>query len=469
MASLRFCCVVWLLLVGGTAAAQMPLPPPYAPRMPRVLLGSEFLLLNHKGTVPDACSRQPGELLLDVAALKQQRIAVVANHTSRVFGGTHLVDSLRALGFAIQKVFAPEHGFRGELAAGDTVRDGTDTRTGLPIVSLFGSRLKPKPEDLRNVDVVLFDIQDVGCRFYTYLTTLALVMEACAEQGKALWVLDRPNPNGWYADGPVLDTTLRSFVGLHPIPIVHGLTLGEYAHLLNGEGWLAGRAVCKLGIVPAPGYRHSLLWEQTGRPWLPPSPNLRTPAAARYYPILCWYEGTRVSVGRGSATPFEVVGLPGLHRRVQAENDFGAIRVEAPSAAPLLEPSGITPTELGPMRILPTSFNVTHALATPPFYGGSLLPGYRLRGLEADGTRLFRSGLVLLQSLLRVHRLQPVDSAAQPGGLSFFNPYFERLAGTPALRTQIEQGESPERIYLSWLPALQAYRHTRARYLLYAD
>ena len=236
--------------------------------------------------------------------LDDKRVAVVGNQTS-IVGSTHLVDTLLACGIKVTKIFCPEHGFRGTAAAGAHIDNSTDPKTGLPIISLYGKNKKPTPEQLKGVDCVVFDLQDVGCRFYTYISTLHYVMEACAEAGIPLVVLDRPNPNGHYVDGPVLDTAkYRSFVGMHPVPIVYGMTIGEYAQMINGEGWLAHHARCDLTVVPMKGYRRDSVGYDLP---VAPSPNLRTAHAVALYPSLCLFEGTHCGVGRGTDWPFEWV------------------------------------------------------------------------------------------------------------------------------------------------------------------
>lgn len=231
-------------------------------------------------------------------------VAVVANQTS-VVGDIHLVDALLSRGANVVKIFCPEHGFRGTAAAGAHVDNSTDPKTGLPIISLYGKNKKPTKEQLKDVDCVVFDLQDVGCRFYTYISTLHYVMEACAENDIPLIVLDRPNPNGHYVDGPVLDTAhYRSFVGMHPVPIVYGMTIGEYAEMINGEGWLAGGIKCNLAVVPLQGYKRDSVGYELP---VPPSPNLRNAHAIALYPSLCLFEGTNCGVGRGTDWPFEIV------------------------------------------------------------------------------------------------------------------------------------------------------------------
>ena len=245
-----------------------------------------------------------GAEVLMMQQLPSGRVAVVGNQTS-IVGDVHLVDTLLAKGVNITKIFCPEHGFRGTAAAGAKVENSTDTRTGLPIISLYGNNKKPTAGQMKDVDIVIFDLQDVGCRFYTYLSTLHYVMEACAESGIPLIVLDRPNPNGHYIDGPVLDTaTCRSFVGMHPVPVVYGMTIGEYAQMINGEHWLTDGAVCDLTVVPMLGYRRDSVGYTLP---VPPSPNLRNAHAIALYPSLCLFEGTRCGVGRGTDWPFEWV------------------------------------------------------------------------------------------------------------------------------------------------------------------
>ena len=236
-------------------------------------------------------------------AIGGKRFAVVGNQTS-VVGNVHLVDTLLGCGVEVIKIFCPEHGFRGTAAAGAKVDNSIDPKTGRPIISLYGKNKKPTPEQMKDLDAVVFDLQDVGCRFYTYLSTLHYVMEACAENGVQCIVLDRPNPNGHYIDGPVLDTAhYRSFVGMHPVPIVYGMTIGEYALMINGEHWLAGGKECDLTVVPMVNYRRDSVYELP----VPPSPNLRNAHAIALYPNLCLFEGTNCGVGRGTPSPFEIV------------------------------------------------------------------------------------------------------------------------------------------------------------------
>ena len=282
---------LYFLVLASCHAQTTPAPPP------RLQVGANEMLMcmrrhldltvcNYAGIVSDGNS-----------------IAVVANQTSMV-GNTHLVDTLLAREANVVKIFCPEHGFRGTAEAGAQVDNSTDPKTGLPIISLYGKNKKPTQEQLSDVAVVIFDLQDVGCRFYTYLSTLHYVMEACAERGIPLIVLDRPNPNGHYIDGPVLDTAnYRSFVGMHPVPIIYGMTIGEYAQMINGEGWLSNGMKCDLHVAPMRGYCRDSVYTLS----VPPSPNLRNTHAIALYPSLCLFEGTTCGVGRGTPTPFEIV------------------------------------------------------------------------------------------------------------------------------------------------------------------
>lgn len=351
--------------------------------------------------------------------LAGQRVAVVTNHTGRI-GGAHLVDSLLAQGVRVVKAFAPEHGFRGDADAGEHVKDQRDARTGLQVVSLYGKGSKPTAQQLADVDVLLFDIQDVGARFYTYISTLHYVMEAAREQQRKVIVLDRPNPNGFYVDGPVLDTAYRSFVGMHPVPIVHGMTVGEYARMINGEGWLKGGVRCDLTVIPCEGYDHG----QFVKLALPPSPNLPNMPAVYLYPSLCLFEGTVVSVGRGTEKPFQCVGYPG--------NPVGAY--------------GFTP------RPMPG--------AKDPPYKGRACNGIDLEAYGAFQSRMDRR--LNLQWLIGLYREAPAKAA-------YFNAFFDKLAGGKDLRERIIRGEDEQAIRASWQPGLQAFLRIRAKYLLYPD
>ncbi len=349
--------------------------------------------------------------------LEGKRVAVVTNQTGLI-GERHLVDSLLALQVHVVKVFAPEHGFRGEADAGEHVKDGRDARTGLPLVSLYGSNKKPKLEQLADVDVLLFDIQDVGVRFYTYIGTLHYVMEAAAENGKQVVVLDRPNPNGFYVDGPVLDMAHSSFVGMHPVPLVHGMTVGEFARMINGEGWLKGGKGCDLTVITCSGYAHDTLYPLPVRP----SPNLPNMAAVYLYPSLGLFEGTIVSVGRGTEKPFQCIGYPG-------------------------DPVGHYTFTPKPMPG-----------AKDPPHKGVLCKGLDLEEYGAIQSRLDHR--INLQWLIGMY-------AEAPDKMKFFTPFFDKLAGGPSLREQVIAGMSEELIRASWSEGLHHFALVRAKYLLY--
>ena len=370
--------------------------------------------------------------------LANRKVGVVANQTSRV-GRTHLIDTLLAREVQVIRAFAPEHGFRGQADAGARVADMTDPQTGLPVVSLYGDNKKPQPGTLQDLDLMIFDIQDVGARFYTYLSTLANVMEACAEQGIPVLVLDRPNPNGWYVDGPVLQPGNESFIGMHQIPIVHGMTLGEYAQMVNGEGWLKNGVQAELTVLACEGYRHAMRWADTGLDWVPPSPNLATPYAAYLYPALCWFEPTPMSVGRGTDSAFTLLGAPWFEA-TGGEGDTWA--------AHGLQADRITFTP----RSLPGK-------ATSPKYRDKACQGLLFTN-QVDGKALFLVGLTLLREAYGQYE-------AYSGGEPFFYKGFNRWPGNAELRQQIADGEAPEAIWNSWQEGVQAFREQRQGYLLY--
>lgn len=354
------------------------------------------------------------DLYLD--SLRGKRVAVVANQSSAL-GEKHLVDTLLSLGIRIQKVFAPEHGFRGTADAGEKVWSHQDPVTGLPIVSLYGSNKKPRADQLWDVDIVLFDIQDVGVRFYTYISTLHYVMEACAENNKPLIVLDRPNPNAHYVDGPILEKDQTSFIGMHPVPTVYGMTIGEYALMINGEFWLHNNVTCQMYIVPCRNYTHKTKFEIA----IPPSPNLRTDLAINLYPSLCFFEATTVSVGRGTERPFEMYGHPSFRK-----TNFTFI----------------------PM---PTTG------AKDPLWQNRTCNGYDLRA--SQNRRMYEINLNWL-----------INARDQLGdSIDFINQrnFFDRLAGNSTLRSQLKSGMSAKEIKETWKVGIQAFLKTRQKYLIY--
>jgi uncharacterized protein YbbC (DUF1343 family) len=368
--------------------------------------------------VPVPAAERIGEYL---PLLKGKMVAAVVNHTSMV-GTTHLVDTLLSSGVNLMKIFAPEHGLRGSASDGERVKDGKDPSTGIPIVSLYGDKKKPGSAELADIDYVLFDIQDVGARFYTFISTLAYVMEACAENNVPVIVLDRPNPNGHYVDGPVLKQSHASFVGLHEVPVVYGMTVGEYARMVNGEGWLANGIKCDLTVVPCAGYDHRTFYELPVKP----SPNLPNMRSIYLYPSLCFFEGTVVSVGRGTDKQFQVIGAPGA-----TVGDFT-----------------FTPQPMEGSKYPPQQ--------------GKLCRGFDLTELSIDSLRQ-RKGLNLAY-LIDFYK-------SYPDKTNFFlkTAHFDALAGGAELKQQIIDGKSEAEIVNSWQDGLRKFRLIRKKYLLYYD
>lgn len=350
--------------------------------------------------------------------LQNKRVAVVANPTSMI-GKTHLVDTLLSSGIQVIKIFAPEHGFRGEAGNGDHVSNGFDKKTKLPIFSLYGNHTRPTAEMLSNIDIIVFDIQDVGARFYTFLATLQEVMEAAAINKKEVIVLDRPNPNGYYVDGPVMtDKKLYSFVGQLPIPIVHGCTLGELANMINGEGWLTAGKTCQLKVIPCSEYTHNSYFELP----IKPSPNLPNITSIYAYPSLCLFEGTCISIGRGTNLPFQQFGFPNCN---MGETSF-------------------TPKEIP-------------GVSTNPPFENQLCKGVKV-SFEKRPTQLNLDWVISMY-------------ASYPNKEKFFSSpgFFDKLAGTTLLRKQIVEGLKEEEIRASWQKELDAYKIIRRKYLLYSD
>ncbi len=349
--------------------------------------------------------------------IEDKSVAIVANQTSMV-GKSHLVDTLLKIGIRVNTIFAPEHGFRDLADAGDEIRDGIDRETGVQIVSLYGGHLKPTPEDLKDIDIVLFDIQDVGVRFYTYISTLHYVLEACAENGVKCIVLDRPDPNGFYCDGNIADTAYRSFVAMHPVPVVHGMTVGEYAQMLNGEGWLKNSIKCDLTVIKCKDYTHKAMYELPVRP----SPNLPNQNSIYLYPSICWFEGTNISLGRGTPFPFQVYGSPEL-----PDKGFSFIPESVPGAK------------------------------NPPLLGKKCY-GTDLRNAIKD--KLVPSPRINLEWLIDAYVNYPDKN-------NFFTSYFDVLAAGPLLREQIQKGMSAEEIRATWKDGLEKFGKIREKYLLY--
>ena len=352
--------------------------------------------------------------------IKDKNIAVVANHTSMI-GNTHLVDSLISLNVKVIRIFGPEHGFRGNRSDGKAIEDGIDSNTGLPVISLYGKHRKPSEKDMQGIELVIFDIQDVGLRFYTFISTMQNVMEACAAYGIDFLVLDRPNPNGFYIDGPVLEPEYKSFVGMQPVPVVHGMTVAEYARMINEEGWLEKGVKCKLTYVKCENWDHRKYYH------LPvnPSPNLPNMTSIYLYPSLCFFEGTVMSVGRGTDFPFQVYGHP----------DYPA-----------------TGFSFTPRSIPGASVN--------PKYLGKKCNGVDLQKFPKDFFHN-NAGIVLDWLIDAYTQMENKDA--------FFNKYFVKLAGTKKLQEQIEKGTSPAAIRASWNKDLQEFQKIRKKYLLYHD
>jgi len=353
-----------------------------------------------------------------IPGLKNKKVALLVNHASLV-GNRHLVDVLLSKKIDIVKIFSPEHGFRGKMDAGEIFEEGTDPQSGLPIVSLYGKHKKPSEEDLQDVDVLLIDLQDVGTRFYTYISTMSLSMEACAEYSVEVIVLDRPNPNGYFVDGPVLKKEYQSFVGMHPVPVVYGMTIGEYAQMVNGESWLKDGVQCELQVVNLAKYNRNMIAKLKEAP----SPNLPNWKSVYLYPSLCFFEGTVVSVGRGTKYPFQVYGHPDL--------------------------------PFGDFSFLPQSIP---GKSSHPKLQGEVCYGQYLSGYADNYTN--NPAEINLTWLISSYKY--LSSKTE-----FFNNYFDKLAGTEELRKQIIAGKSPQDIRESWQEDLEAFKKIREKYLLY--
>jgi uncharacterized protein YbbC (DUF1343 family) len=358
--------------------------------------------------------------------IKGKRIAILGNQTT-VIGRKHLVDSLRSLGFTIVKVFGPEHGFRGNASAGVRVQDEVDSATGIPVISLYGAKRKPSKEDLADVDVFIYDVQDVGCRFYTNINTLASIMEACAENNTPLLILDRPNPNGYFVDGPVLDTSLRSGIGRFPIPITHGMTVGEFAQMINGQGWLPNKLHCHIIVIPVANYNHDMSYTLPVKP----SPNLNTQQSILLYPSTCLFEGTALNHGRGTYYPFTVLGAPSL----KGKYSFSFTPISIPG------------------------------MSETPLYMNEVCYGLDLRNYDVSILR--KTKRINLQWMKELYKAFPdkekffdYKQSKEIGNIDF-------RTGDKRLKQQIIDDVPDAEIYQSWEPALSNYKKMRKQYLLY--
>lgn len=376
-----------------------------------------------KTSVITTGAEQTGQYL---PILANKRVAILANPTT-VVGNKHLVDSLLTLGVKVVKVFGPEHGFRGNASNGTHVNDEKDKQSNLPVISLYGAKRKPTAKDLADVDIVIFDIQDVGCRFYTYINVLRDVMEGCADNNKELLILDRPNPNGYLVDGPILDTQFKSGIGQFPIPIAHGMTIAEFAQMINGEQWLPDGKQCKLRIIPVKNYRHDMEYTLPVKP----SPNLNTQQSILLYPSTCLFEGTALNHGRGTQYPFTILGSPALKGRYT----FSYTPVSIPG------------------------------MSESPLYKNELCYGLDLRNYDVQ--RLRKSKRICLDWMIELYQAYPEKEKFFDRTQSNQIGNIDGLAGVAEFKQQIIAGKSATEIYQSWEPALSAYKTMRKKYLLY--
>jgi uncharacterized protein YbbC (DUF1343 family) len=358
--------------------------------------------------------------------LTGKRVGILANPTT-IIGQKHLVDSLLALKINIVKVFGPEHGFRGNASAGAKVGDEKDPATGVPIISLYGKKRKPTPEDLADVDVMMFDIQDVGCRFYTYINVLRDVMESCAENNKELLILDRPNPNGYLVDGPILDMKHKSGIGQFPIPISHGMTIGEFAQMINGEGWLPNKMQCKIKVIPIKNYNHDLEYTLPVKP----SPNLNSQQSVLLYPAVCLFEGTIINLGRGTMMPFTVLGAP----KLKGKHAFS------------YTPTGIK------------------GMAESPLHKDELCFGIDLRPYDATLWRKNRR--IDFSWMLELYQAYPEKDKFFDRSYSKQIGNIDYLAGVSEFKNQVIAGKTMDEIRATWEPKLSEYKEMRKKYLLY--
>jgi uncharacterized protein YbbC (DUF1343 family) len=389
----------------------------------RVKIGAEILIEKH----------------LDL--IKGKKIGIVTNHTGILPDGRHIVDVLNEIeGVKIVALFGPEHGIRGEVPDGKSISHGVDTKTGIPVFSLYGEVKKPTEEMLKDIDVLIFDIQDVGARFYTYISTMSYCMEACAEMGKKFIVLDRPNPiRGVYVDGPILEPRFKSFVGLHPIPVAHGMTVGELAKMFNDEGWLENGVKADLTVVKMENYSRRMWFDQTGLPWVKPSPNMMTLKTAIVYTATCFIEGTNVSEGRGTQHPFEWIGAPWIDgEKLAKELNY----YKLPGVK--FEPISFTPTDIEKVTV-------------DPKYEGEKCGGVYLNVYDREKFEPVKVGVYILYALKKLY----------PDKFKWRTAGQDRLWGTDKVRLMIDEGKKPDEIIKTWKDDVKKFLSIRQKYLLY--
>jgi len=420
-------CLAWLVLLPACAASEAPDGPP--PELASA--GSDATGVPRTGAVVASAD--------SFAFLRGQRVGLIGNHTSTV-GGRHLADVLaEAPEVELTALFGPEHGLRGTAGAGELIEDGRDPETGVPIFSLYSDTRQPTPEMLADVDVLVFDMQDVGARFYTYISTMGLAMQAAADAGRSFVVLDRPNPlGGAYVSGYVLEEEQRSFVGQYPLPIAHGLTVGEVAQMIQGEGWLSGLDGLELTVIPMEGWTRSDRWEDVGTPWVPPSPNLPDAETAYLYPGTCFIEATSASEGRGTDAPFRLIGHPDVDGEALAA-DLAARKLPGVS----IEPATFTPE--------------ARTGAPEPKHEGVQISGIELRVTAPDSLNAVALGVHLLEALLAHGGAEILDRPT----------WLDRLAGTPRLREGLVEGAPADTLIAQWTDERDAFLELRAPYLLY--
>ena len=396
-------------------------------------LNAIFLSVFSLGLFNQGCAQQNAPILTGaeqtgqyLPLLKGKRIGVLANPTT-IIGDKHLVDSLLKRGVNLVKAFGPEHGFRGNASAGIKVGDERDEATGIKIVSLYGKKRKPSAEDLADIDLMIFDVQDVGCRFYTYINVLRDVMEACAENNKPMLILDRPNPNGYLIDGPVMDMRLKSGIGQFPIPMTHGMTIGEFAQMINGEGWLPNGLKANIQVIPVANYNHDMEYILPVKP----SPNLNTQQSIMVYPATCLFEGTILSQGRGTLIPFTVLGAPLL----KGKYDFN-----------------FTPKSI-------------KGMAETPLHQDQICYGLDLRNVDIQ--KLREKKRLNIEWMIELYKAYPVKEKFFDRSQSKQIGNIDYLAGVYEFRKQIESGVSAEDIRASWEPGLSQYKEMRKKYLIY--